>query len=853
MNKENKKNDHTPMIKQYLKLKSNYPDMLLFYRMGDFYELFYEDAKKISNLLNITLTKKGYSAGKEVPMSGIPCNSVDIYLLKLMKLRESVAICEQMEEPNSGKKLLLRKVVRIVTPGTVTDDFFLQDHQDNLLASVFFKRNIIGYAILNICSGEFVISEFTCTEDLLSELQRTNPKELLYPEGFFYYDLIKHNYGLRKRSLWEFKLDTAYRQLNLQFGTNSLNGFGVEGADVALCAAGCLFQYVKNTQNSLLPHIKSIKMHNIEDNIILNSTTRKNLEIIKNISGGYKNTLCCILDRTSTSMGSRMLKRWLSSPVRDIKIVNDRQNSIQGFQKVFPVLQNVLYRISDLERISSRIALRTASPKDLISIKETFLKLPIIKKILIDIKVEHIQNLCNSIGNFLNLSSLLERAISKSPAKSIREGGVIADGYNVELDKLRLINNDAQQYLKNFEIKTRRILKIESLKIRHNKIIGYYIQISKRYSHLVPNSYKKCQTLKSCERYIIKELKDYEKNIIFAASKSIELEKKLYEEIFDVLFSHLDELQISSQALAEIDVLTNLAERSITMNYTRPKVEKKSVISLTDSRHPVIESVIKTPFVPNSVFLSEYNRMMIITGSNMGGKSTYMRQIALIVIMTWIGSYVPAKKAVIGMFDKIFIRVGSADNLSMGQSTFMMEMTEIASILHNASCNSLVLIDEIGRGTSTYDGLSLALACAEYFITSIKSITLFSTHYFELTDLEKKFKEIKNVHCGVIEYEGGVSFTHVIKDGATRNSYGLAVASLAGLPKVVTDLASIKLKELLDLSNNYDDNHFINKIKKKFFKDSSKNSILHFIDVVDPDTISPRQALAIIYYLKSIV
>ncbi|CAL4043580.1 DNA mismatch repair protein MutS [Buchnera aphidicola] len=845
MNKKYQINHHTPMIQQYLKLKYNYPDMLLFYRIGDFYELFYEDAKKISNLLNITLTKRGYSAGKEIPMSGIPYHSAEIYLLKLIKLGESVAICEQMEDSSSGKKLLKRKIVRIVTPGTVTDDIFLKDNKDNLLASIFMENNIFGYATLNICSGEFIISEFSSTEDLLSELKRTDPEELLYPEKFLYYDFIKKNRGLRKRSLLEFKLDTAHRQLNFQFGTNTLNGFGVQIASVALCAAGCLFQYVKNTQNSLLPHIKSIKIHNIKDYIIINASTRKNLEIIKNISGGYKNTLCHTLDHTSTSMGSRMLKRWLNSPGRNVDIIKNRQDSIQALRNIYHKLKTMLYQICDLERISSRIALHTASPKDLISIRDTFLKLPKIKKILMNIDVGHIQYLSNLIGNFINLSDLLNRAISSSPAKSIREGSVIANGYNIELDELRLIKNNAQQYLKNFEIKTRRVLGIESLKIGNNRIIGYYIQVNKRHSHLIPNFYQKCQTLKNCERYIVQELKNYEKNIFIAGEKSIELEKILYKEIFDILFSYLDELQISAQALAEIDVLTNLAERSVTMNYTRPIVKDKTIISLLDSRHPVIEEVLNTPFIPNSVFLSKDNRMIIITGSNMGGKSTYMRQIALIVIMAWIGSYVPAKTAVIGMFDKIFIRVGSADDLSMGQSTFMMEMTEMASILNNASCYSLVLIDEIGRGTSIYDGLSLSLACAEYLIIHIKSITLFSTHYFELTYLEKKFKEIKNVHCKVIEYDNSISFTHTIKDGSTEKSYGLAVASLAGIPETIINQAKIKFKELVESSKN--------NCKKYFLKKVLDNSVLEYINTVDPNKISPRQALDIIYYLKSII
>ncbi|HMI76841.1 MAG TPA: DNA mismatch repair protein MutS, partial [Buchnera sp. (in: enterobacteria)] len=513
MNTKNKNNDHTPMIKQYLLLKSQYPNMFLFYKMGDFYELFYHDAKKISKLLNITLTKRGFSAGKIIPMSGIPCNSVNVYLKKLIELGESVAICDQMEEVEYGKKLLKRKVVRVVTPGTVTDDVFLKDNQDNLIAAMWLEKNIFGYSTLDLCSGEFILSEYSNNEDMLSELERTDPKELLYPENFIYYHLIEHRRGLNRRPIWEFEFNSACSQLNLQFNTMTLNSFGVDNAVYGLCASGCLLKYVKNTQNSCLPHIKCIKMNSFIKHVNMNANTYKNLEIIKNLSGGDDNTLSAILNHSVTSMGMRLLKRWLKFPLRDIDAVKKRQHSVKALQNIYDKLQLNLRGVSDLERISSRIALRTASPRDLVCMRKTFLKLPVIQKILMSIKVPHIQKLNIGIGNFEYLLKLLESSISISPAISIRDGGVIAVGYNSELDSLRSIYENANDYLKKFEITIRNNLGISSLKISCNRLLGYYIQINKKFSHLIPDTYIKKQTLKRFERYTMSELKYYEENL----------------------------------------------------------------------------------------------------------------------------------------------------------------------------------------------------------------------------------------------------------------------------------------------------------------------------------------------------
>ncbi|ELY4541900.1 DNA mismatch repair protein MutS [Cronobacter sakazakii] len=844
---------HTPMMQQYLKLKAQHPDILLFYRMGDFYELFYDDAKRASQLLDISLTKRGASAGEPIPMAGVPHHAVENYLAKLVNLGESVAICEQIGDPATSKGPVERKVVRIVTPGTISDEALLQDRQDNLLAAIWQDSKGFGYATLDISSGRFRVSEPQDRETMAAELQRTNPAELLYAEDFAEMSLIEGRRGLRRRPLWEFELDTARQQLNLQFGTRDLVGFGVENAPRGLCAAGCLLQYVKDTQRTSLPHIRSITMERQQDGIIMDAATRRNLEITQNLAGGVENTLASVLDCTVTPMGSRMLKRWLHMPVRDVSVLRHRQQAIAALMEYSTEIQPVLRQVGDLERILARLALRTARPRDLARMRHAFQQLPTLNTLLGDIDAEYVQTLREQMGDFAELRDLLERAIIEAPPVLVRDGGVIAPGYHEELDEWRALADGATDYLDRLEIREREKLGIDTLKVGFNAVHGYFIQVSRGQSHMVPIHYVRRQTLKNAERYTIPELKEYEDKVLTSKGKALALEKQLYDELFDLLLPHLAELQKSAAALAELDVLTNLAERADTLNYHCPTLTDKPGIRLVEGRHPVVERVLNEPFIANPLSLSPQRRMLIITGPNMGGKSTYMRQTALIVLMAYIGSFVPAEQAEIGPIDRIFTRVGAADDLASGRSTFMVEMTETANILHNATEHSLVLMDEIGRGTSTYDGLSLAWACAESLANRIKALTLFATHYFELTQLPEKMEGVANVHLDAIEHGDTIAFMHSVQDGAASKSYGLAVAALAGVPKEVIKRARQKLRELESLSGNAAATQVDGTQMSLLAAAEETSPAVEALENLDPDSLSPRQALEWIYRLKSLV
>jgi len=844
---------HTPMMQQYLKLKAQHPEILLFYRMGDFYELFYDDAKRASQLLDISLTKRGASAGEPIPMAGVPHHAVENYLAKLVNLGESVAICEQIGDPATSKGPVERKVVRIVTPGTISDEALLQERQDNLLAAIWQDAKGFGYATLDISSGRFRLSEPQDKETMAAELQRTNPAELLYAEDFADMALIDGRRGLRRRPLWEFEIDTARQQLNMQFGTRDLIGFGVENAPRGLCAAGCLLQYVKDTQRTALPHIRSITMERQQDGIIMDAATRRNLEITQNLSGGIENTLASVLDCTVTPMGSRMLKRWLHMPVRDRDVLRKRQQTLSVLMERTAELQPVLRQVGDLERILARLALRTARPRDLARMRHAFQQLPALRDMLADVDTDYVQTLRDTMGEFTELRELLERAVIEAPPVLVRDGGVIAPGYNAELDEWRALADGATDYLDRLEIREREKLGLDTLKVGFNAVHGYYIQVSRGQSHLVPINYVRRQTLKNAERYIIPELKEYEDKVLTSKGKALALEKQLYEELFDLLLPHLGDLQQSAAALAELDVLVNLAERADALNYHCPTLSDKPGIRITEGRHPVVEQVLNEPFIANPLSLSPQRRMLIITGPNMGGKSTYMRQTALIVLMAHIGSFVPATQAEIGPVDRIFTRVGAADDLASGRSTFMVEMTETANILHNATENSLVLMDEIGRGTSTYDGLSLAWACAESLANRIKALTLFATHYFELTTLPEKMEGVANVHLDAIEHGDTIAFMHSVQDGAASKSYGLAVAALAGVPKEVIKRARAKLRELESLSGNAAATQIDGTQMSLLVPVEETSPALEALENLDPDSLSPRQALEWIYRLKNLV
>lgn len=845
---------HTPMMQQYLKLKAQHQDILLFYRMGDFYELFYDDAKRASQLMNISLTKRGTSAGKPIPMAGVPYHAMENYLAKLIALGESVAICEQTGDPTTTKGLVERRVMRIITPGTLSDEALLNERHDNLLAALWQAPQNFGYATLDITSGRFLVSEPADRTAMAAELQRTNPAELLYPETLQDFELIAHRSGLRRRPVWEFELETARQQLNMHFGTRDLTGFGIEQVHLALRAAGCLLQYVKDTQRTSLPHIRAITLERQQDSILMDAATRHNLELTQNLNGGINNTLADILDRTVTPMGSRMLKRWLHMPIRDIDTLIHRQETIRSLQAEVVEIQPLLRQVGDLERILARLALRSARPRDLARMSHAFAQLPAIQMLLAKKTSLYLLKLLSWISEFEAQRDLLTRAIVDAPPVLVRDGGVIAPGYHAELDKWRALADGANDYLGRLERSERKKTGLDTLKVSFNAVHGYFIQLSRSQSHLAPMHYVRRQTLKNAERYIIPELKEYEDNVLTAKSKALALEKALYDELFDLLLPHLAELQQSASALAELDVLCNLAERAETLNYVCPVISKQPGIHITSGRHPVVEQVLSEPFIANPLLLSDAQRMLIITGPNMGGKSTYMRQTALIVLLAYIGSFVPAEHAIIGPVDRIFTRIGAADDLASGRSTFMMEMTETANILHNATHQSLVLIDEIGRGTSTYDGLSLAWACAENLASHIKAMTLFATHYFELTTLSEKIKGVVNVHLDAVEYGKTITFMHRVKDGAASKSYGLSVAMLAGVPCEVIKRARQKLCELEMLSISAADGGIIDSMQLSLQQEKqTMPPALKALEALVPDNLSPLQALEWLYRLKTML
>lgn len=849
---------HTPMMQQYLRLKAENPDILLFYRMGDFYELFYDDAKNASQLLDISLTKRGASAGEPIPMAGVPFHAVEGYLAKLVQLGESVAICEQVGDPATSKGPVERKVVRIVTPGTVSDEALLNERVDNLIAAIYEHKGKFGYSTLDITSGRFMLSEPETEEAMLAELQRTNPKELLFPEDFEQVRLFEGRNGNRRRPAWEFELATAKQQLNQQFGTKDLIGFGIEQAEHGLCAAGCLIQYVKDTQRTALPHIRSLTVDRQDHSVILDASTRRNLELTQNLAGGTDNTLAEVLDHSATAMGSRMLKRWLHQPTRDLITINERLDSISELietglaQELSPTLKN----IGDIERILARLALRSARPRDLARLRNALQLLPELEASISEVSAERLQMLRDNAKPMDELCQLLESAVIENPPVVIRDGGVIAPGYSEELDQWRDLANGATEYLEKLEADERERHGIDTLKVGYNAVHGFYIQVSRGQSHLVPPHYVRRQTLKNAERYIIPELKEHEDKVLNSKSKALAIEKQLWEQLFDLLLPHLEQLQLMSDAVAQLDVLQNLAERAETLEYCRPSLSNEIGVSIQNGRHPVVEQVLDAPFIANPVELAPERKMLIITGPNMGGKSTYMRQTALIALMAHIGSYVPAESAQIGTLDRIFTRIGASDDLASGRSTFMVEMTETANILHNATEKSLVLMDEIGRGTSTYDGLSLAWASAEWLASQISALTLFATHYFELTELPAQIQGLANVHLDAVEHGDEIAFMHAVQEGAASKSYGLAVAALAGVPKSVIKQARQKLSLLEQLSHS-DPKPASSSPKVDIANQLSlipePSEVEQAIANIDPDELTPRQALEELYRLKKLL
>jgi DNA mismatch repair protein MutS len=777
------------MMQQYLRIKAEHPTSLVFYRMGDFYELFYDDARRAAQLIDITLTSRGQSAGEPIPMAGVPHHSLDNYLSRLVRKGESVAICEQIGDPAKSKGPVERQVVRVVTPGTVTDDALLEQRRETLLAAVTRGASkdgvIFGIAWLDLAAGRFTVMEVDGSAALEAELERLKPAELLVPEDQSR-EIGEITHGeQRARPPWHFELSSASRLLTDQLGTLDLRGFGADDLPLGIAAAGGLLQYVRETQKTSLPHITTLCVEERGDSLQLDAATRRNLEIDASLSGQDSATLFALLDATVTPMGSRNLRRWLNRPLTHQQELRRRYQAISLLKDArrFDPLREPLRAVGDVERILSRVALRSARPRDLTALRASLVSLPEIRALMAKIDAPLITELRGSIGEHADVVQLLQTAIAEEPPVVLRDGDVIAPGYDAELDELRRISSNTDDYLLELEKRERERSGIASLRLSYNRVSGFFIEINRSQAENVPKDYIRRQTVKNAERFITPELKSFEDKVLGAREKSLARERELYDIILTQLIDRLAALQATAGAIAAIDTLCALAERATSLHWTEPKLVSETCLEIRGGRHPVVEHFIDGAFVPNDLVFDASRRMLIVTGPNMGGKSTYMRQGALIALLAHVGSFVPAESCVIGPLDRIFTRIGAGDDLAGGRSTFMVEMTEAANILNNATDKSLILMDEIGRGTSTYDGLSLAWAVARHIARVNRSFTLFATHYFELTSLPQEIEGIANVHLDATEHRDGIVFLHAVKEGPASRSYGLAVAQLAGVPR----------------------------------------------------------------------
>lgn len=844
---------HTPMMTQYLGIKAEHPDTLLFYRMGDFYELFYDDARRASELINITLTARGSSAGKPIPMAGVPYHAADQYLAKLVKRGESVAICEQIGDPATSKGPVERKVVRIVTPGTLTDETLLDDYRDSIAAAVAYNGRDYGIAWLDLAAGRFCLTEVRGTDALLAELARIRPAELVCSEDLRLPESLPGHLSIRRRGEWLFDTETATRTLSQQFGSRDLSGYGAAELELAVAAAGALLDYVQDTQRGNLPHLTSLRVEQNSDAIQMDAATRRNLELTSSLSGNDKLTLAGVLDSCRTAMGSRELRRWLNRPLRDQRVLEGRYAAIASLTESAQCepLRNELGAIGDIERILARVALRSARPRDLAQLGRSLAALPAITQRLAASDNDELTAIAALIGEHQETASLLQRAVEETPPMLIRDGGVIAEHYDSELDELRLLSSNANQFLTDMETRERERTGLSSLKIGYNRVHGYYIEISKLQSEKAPVEYTRRQTLKGAERYITPELKSFEDKVLSAKERALQREKYLYEALLDTLNESLDQLRSAASALARLDVLAALAERATALNFCRPQLTTRPQINIRGGRHPVVEEVLEDPFIANDTQLDDRTRLLVITGPNMGGKSTYMRQTALITIMAHIGSFVPAESCTLGPIDRVFTRIGASDDLAGGRSTFMVEMTETASILNSATEQSLVLMDEIGRGTSTFDGLSLAWAAAHHIGEKIRAFTLFATHYFELTALANELPACANVHLDASSAGNKLVFLHSVKAGPANQSYGLAVAQLAGVPRRVITRAR-KYLDHLERTQAEAAGGPQQALSFEPEEDELPDPLRGMLEATDVDNLSPREALELLYKLKEL-
>lgn len=780
-------------MKQYYEIKRKYPSTLLFYRLGDFYELFEGDALKVSRLLDLTLTHRGNVGGKPIPMCGVPFHAVDNYIARLIRQGESVVICEQIGEPGK-QKTMERKVSRVITPGTVTDDGIAPERQENLIAAIYKGKHYFGFAYLSLSSGRFKTGIAKSLKELNLFLDRIAPVEIVYEEELKgeALDIVNAIPSHKALPKWSFALKDCYRLLCNQFHTQSLFGFDIENLEDGICAAGALLSYVRDTQNVPLPHIRAISRQDSQKEVILDKTAQRNLELITNLRGEYQGSLLSVLDRTSTAMGSRHLRATLVSPQRDNNEVCRRLDLVEALTKEdLSAFTSVLTGIGDLERITARIGLQLTRPKDLAVLRDSLLLLPKLKDTLATAKTQCLKDYSQSLPDNKDVAQLLSRAIQAQPSTFLRDGDVIASGYNEELDTLRKLMSGSESILKEIEEREKQKSGINTLKVNFNSVHGYYIEIPRSQAANVPDNYIRRQTLKNNERYITPELKELEEKTLTAKDRALALEKELFTQILSYLQQNLPALRALSSSLAHLDMLVSFAQIALQRHYCKPQLAGHSVLKIIDGRHPVIETLTSHPFVANSIDLNDL-RMLVITGPNMGGKSTYMRQTALIAIMARIGSFVPAKEAVIGDLDRIFTRIGASDDLVSGRSTFMVEMEESSSIINNATDKSLVLMDEIGRGTSTVEGSALALAIARHMCSRINCFTLFSTHYSQISALADNYPQVKNICFKAQEFNGRIVFLYQAEDGSQRYSYAVEVGKLAGLPaEIISEARSL--------------------------------------------------------------
>jgi DNA mismatch repair protein MutS len=851
------------MMQQYLRIKAQHPDVLLFYRMGDFYEMFFDDARRAASLIDIALTTRGQSAGEPITMAGVPAVSVENYLARLVRRGESVAICEQIGDPAKSKGPVERQVVRVVTPGTLVEDALLDRSRESLLASLVFDGTRFGLAWLDLASGRFSVSELGDSTEVAAELERLRPAELLLPED---------QRGIapggergappRLRPPWHFEMESSRRLLTAQFGTRDLAGFGAAELTVGLRAAGALLQYAQDTQKAALPHIRALAVQARDEGLQLDAATRRNLELDRGLSGNDDATLFALLNHTATAMGSRELRRWLNRPLRDRAVLRQRHAAVGllGQSRNFAGVADALAPIGDVERILARVALRSARPRDLVQLRASIGALPRLRALVAALDAPLLKALHARIGVHGEEHALLVRAIAEEPSAILRDGDVIAAGYDAGLDQLRRIATNTDEFLLELEKKERERSGISQLKLGYNRVQGFFIEIPRAHAERVPADYLRRQTVKSAERFITPELKGFEDEVLGARDKALAREKELFEGVINALLAALPLLQETANALSQLDALNALAERADTLNWVQPELTDAPVYRVEAGRHPVVERFIGTQFVPNDITFDDARRMLIVTGPNMGGKSTYMRQAALIAVLAHMGSYVPAKSALIGPIDRVFTRIGAADDLAGGRSTFMVEMTETANILNNATHASLVLMDEIGRGTSTYDGLSLAWAVARHLALNTGAFTLFATHYFELTTLAAELPGVVNLHLDATEHGDELVFLHAVREGPANRSYGLAVAKLAGVPREVIGAARGYLSEL----EAQRDAHPAGHAQGELFAAAAPrgapatapqakpkpSAVEKQLAAIDPDELTPREALQKLYELR---